>query len=62
MYAGREDVSKLSYITMSIKESLRMYPVGVFVHKLLSKKSVVNGQEFPKGIDAQVYHPVYFTM
>ena len=42
-------MSKLSYITMCIKESLRMYPVAVAVGKLLSEKLVINGQEFPKG-------------
>jgi len=46
----REDVSQLSYITMCIKESMRLYPVVARVGKLPSEDVVMSGQRFPKGI------------
>ena len=46
----REDVSQLSYITMCIKESLRLYPVVAEVGKLLAEDIVMSGQRFSKGI------------
>jgi len=49
-YCFREDVAKLLYITMCIKESLRLYPPAGGVGKLLSEDMVINGQRFPKGI------------
>lgn len=33
----REDLSKMTYITMFIKETLRLYPPGVTIGKLLDK-------------------------
>ncbi|XP_065886543.1 cytochrome P450 4F6-like isoform X2 [Dysidea avara] len=45
-----EDVPKLSYITMCIKESMRLYPLVPTVGKLLSEEIVMSGQRFPKGI------------
>ncbi|XP_065886542.1 cytochrome P450 4X1-like isoform X1 [Dysidea avara] len=44
-----EDVPKLSYITMCIKESMRLYPLVPTVGKLLSEEIVMSGQRFPKG-------------
>ena len=46
----REDVSQLSYITMCIKESLRLYPVAAGAGKLLAEDIVMSGQRFSKGI------------
>lgn len=45
----REDLSNLSYITMCIKESLRLYPLTPIFSKLLSEDLVLNGQRIPKG-------------
>ena len=42
-------MSQLSYITMCIKESLRLYPLAAKVGKLLSEDVVMSGQRFPKG-------------
>jgi len=43
-------MSKLSYTTFCIKESLRLYPIAPMFGKLLSEELVMNGQRFPKGI------------
>ena len=50
MYTVREDVSKLSYITMCIKESLRLYPPASLASKLLANDCEMNGCRIPKGI------------
>ncbi|XP_065892053.1 cytochrome P450 4F6-like isoform X2 [Dysidea avara] len=44
-----EDVSKLSYITMCIKESLRLYPLVGIIGRLSSDEFILSGQRFPKG-------------
>ncbi|XP_065885834.1 cytochrome P450 4B1-like [Dysidea avara] len=56
MLAGRdtddttwEDVSKLSYITMCIKESLRLYSPIPLASKLLANDCKMNGCRIPKG-------------
>jgi len=46
----REDVSKLNYTTMCVKESLRMYTTVAYPSKVLAKDFVMNGQRIPKGI------------
>ena len=46
----REDLSKLNYVTLCIKETLRLYPLLPFVGKLSSEDVVVNGYRIPKGI------------
>ena len=51
LFTVREDVSELSYITMCIKESMRLYPIVPYISKLLSEDLVVNEQKFPKGIN-----------
>ena len=43
-------MAKLSYITMCIKESFRLYPPSLGAGKLLLEDMVINGQRFPKGI------------
>ncbi|XP_065910267.1 cytochrome P450 4F12-like isoform X2 [Dysidea avara] len=48
-YITWEDLSKLSYTTMCIKESLRLYPLVSFTAKLLSEDFVSSGQRIPKG-------------
>ena len=46
----REDLSKLNYVTLCIKETMRLYPLLPFVGKLSSEDVVVNGYRIPKGI------------
>lgn len=48
-YVFREDLSKLDYTTMCIKETLRLYTVGIQVGKLSSEDVVVDGYRIPKG-------------
>ncbi|XP_065886152.1 cytochrome P450 4F12-like [Dysidea avara] len=44
-----EDVSKLSYITMCIKESLRLYPPVPVASRLLANDCEMDGCRIPKG-------------
>ncbi|XP_065885802.1 cytochrome P450 4F6-like isoform X2 [Dysidea avara] len=44
-----EDLSKLSYITMCVKETMRLYPIAPYVAKLSSEDVIANGQRIPKG-------------
>lgn len=46
----REDLSKLNYTTMCIKETLRLYPLTAHIGKLSSEDVVVNEYRIPKGI------------
>ena len=43
-------MSKLSYITMCVKESLRLYPLAAWSGRLLAEDIVLSGQKFPQGI------------
>ena len=45
----REDLPKLSYTTMCIKESLRLYPPVPYIAKGLSEDFYVEGNRIPKG-------------
>jgi len=45
----REDLSKLDYITMCIKETLRLYTLVPFIGRLSSEDVVVDGYRIPKG-------------
>ena len=49
VYIVREDLSKLSYTTMCIKESLRLYPPVPYVAKELSEDFYIEGSRMPKG-------------
>ena len=49
IYIVREDLSKLSYTTMCIKESLRMYPPVPYIGKELSEDFYIEGDRIPKG-------------
>ena len=46
----REDLPKLSYTTMCIKESLRLYPPVPYIAKELSEDFFVEGNRIPKGV------------
>ena len=50
VYTVREDLSKLSYTTMCIKESLRLYPPVPYIGKQLSEDMIIDGDRIPKGI------------
>ena len=56
----REDLSKLSYTTMCIKESLRLYPPVPYIAKELSEDFFVEGNRIPKGVViSRVYQGEY---
>ncbi|XP_065885838.1 cytochrome P450 4F6-like [Dysidea avara] len=44
-----EDLSKFTYVTMCIKETMRLYPIAPYVAKLSSEDIIANGQRIPKG-------------
>ena len=50
IYIVREDLSKLSYTTMCIKESLRLYSPVPYIAKELSEDFFVEGDRIPKGL------------
>lgn len=48
--AGRDDLGKMTYLTMCIKESFRLYPPVPQVYRQLSKPvSFVDGRSLPAG-------------
>ena len=49
-YMFREDLSKLDYTTMCIKETLRLHTIVPFIGKLSSEDVVVDGYRIPKGM------------
>jgi len=49
IYIVREDLPKLSYTAMCIKESLRLYPPVPYVAKQLSEDFYIEGNRIPKG-------------
>ena len=46
--ANSEDLSQLPYITMFVKETLRLYPIAPYMAKLSSEEVIVNGQRIYK--------------
>ncbi|XP_065910275.1 ultra-long-chain fatty acid omega-hydroxylase-like [Dysidea avara] len=48
-YITWEDLSKLSYTTMCIKESWRLYPPVPYIAKELSEDMIIDGDRIPKG-------------
>jgi len=50
IYTTSEDLSKLKYITMCVKETMRLFPIAPYVAKLLSEDVIANGQRIPKGM------------
>ena len=60
IFNAREDLSKLSYTTMCIKESLRLYPPVPYIAKELSEDFFVEGNRIPKGlVISRVYQREY---
>ena len=46
---SREDLLQLTFLSMFVKESLRMYPVATSVVKVSQKEMVIDGHVIPKG-------------
>ena len=46
---SREDLSQLTFLSMFIKESLRMHPVASSVVKISHRQMVIDGHVIPKG-------------
>ena len=49
-YIGQDDVTKLKFTTMCIKEAMRLYPPVPFVHRVLTEELTVGKYTIPKGI------------
>lgn len=47
--ATNEDIQKMKYLEMAIKESLRIYTTAPFFGRQLEEDHVVNGYKLPKG-------------
>lgn len=45
---ARDDLTKLTYTTMCIKGTMRLYPIGPIISRL-SEEFVGNGVRIPKG-------------
>ena len=46
----REDFSKLTYTTMCIKETLRIYTLAPIIYKVTPEDMVAGGYKVPKGM------------
>jgi hypothetical protein len=54
----RDDIPKLKYMTMCIKESMRLHCPVPFIERELTKEMTIDGVTLPKGsvIDIQIYN------
>ncbi|XP_062617356.1 leukotriene-B4 omega-hydroxylase 3-like [Saccostrea cucullata] len=52
------DLSKLSYLTQCIKESMRLYPPVTFIQRVTTKETVLDGHPIPEGttMGIQIYN------
>ena len=50
LYVFRDDLPKLNYLTMCIKEVLRMYPLAVMFNKMSAEEIVTDEFRIPKGM------------
>lgn len=56
LVVGRDDLSKMTYLTMCIKESFRLYPPVPQVYRQLSKPvNFVDGRSLPAGGMGQIW-------
>lgn len=53
-YVEFEDLSKFEYMTMVIKETLRMYPPVTFIFKQLRHDAIIDGYRVPEGTKAMI--------
>ncbi|XP_062570523.1 cytochrome P450 4F12-like [Saccostrea cucullata] len=51
------DLSKLSYLTQCIKESMRLYPPVTFIQRVTTKETVLHGHPIPIGTTMGI--PIY---
>ena len=51
----REDLNKLTYISMCIKESMRLYPPVPMIARKLSQDCELDGYKLQKGVDNNLY-------
>lgn len=56
-----EDLAKFVYMTMVIKETLRLYPPVTFIFKQLRHDAIIDGYRVPEGTKAMVYN-TYFLI
>lgn len=49
VYDVRDDLPKLNYVTMCIKEVLRIYPLAVMFNKMTAEEIVTDEFRIPKG-------------
>ena len=49
-----EDISKLEYCSLAIKESLRLYPPAAFTFRKVDHEFKINGMPIPNGTDVAV--------
>ena len=50
-----EDVSKLKYLSLCLKESLRLYPSVPNVHRDLEDDVEIDGYRIPKGMKMKIH-------
>ena len=53
----RTDLSKLNYLTMCIKEAIRLHSVVPFIMRELKEDIVIDGKLVPKGLTVSI--PIY---
>ena len=57
VFAYRDDISKMSYLTCVFKEVMRHYTTAPIVARMLDQRCIIDGVEFPKGsfFDLNIY-------
>ncbi|XP_072041243.1 ultra-long-chain fatty acid omega-hydroxylase-like [Amphiura filiformis] len=53
-YIQWEDLSKMTYLTLCIKESLRMYPPVAIISRIIEDDVEIDGKVLPAGVQANV--------
>ena len=57
VFAYRDDISKMSYLTCVFKEVMRHYTTAPIVARMIDQPCIIDGVEFPKGsfFDLNIY-------
>ena len=55
IFLNSEDVSKLQYLGLCLKESLRLYPSVPNVHRDLDEDVEIEGYRIPKGVGIKIF-------